>query len=123
MHIDTSGETRMYGQPVGAYSNASQPFRPRVIPAIHYPYVVCDTGSCMQLQLIDQHASSPRFAYALCPCLYRDMAFRRNLIGEWIFSTCRKRGSGFSLVWPVYKVTKSCQVHASEYGVVPSSTT
>jgi hypothetical protein len=82
MHIKTSGETRLYGQPVGAYSNASQPFRPRVIPAIHYPYVVCDTGLCMQLQLIDQHASSPRFAYALCPCLYRGMAFRRNLIGE-----------------------------------------
>ena len=84
MHIDTSGETRLYGQP-GACSIASQPFRPHVIPAIHYPYVVCDKGSCMQLQLIDQHPSSLRFAYALCPCLYRDHAFRRNLIGEWIF--------------------------------------
>jgi hypothetical protein len=38
-------------------------------------------------------------------------------------STCMKRGSGFSLVWPVYKGIESCQVHASEYGVAPSSTT
>ena len=74
----------VYGQP-GACSIASRPFRTHAIPAIHYPYVVCDKGSCMQLQLIDQHPSSLRFAYALCPCLYRDHAFRRNLIGEWIF--------------------------------------
>jgi hypothetical protein len=82
MHIDASGETRLYGQPVGASSTASQPFRPHATSAIHFPYVVCDKGLCMQLQLIDQHASSPRFAYALCPCLYRDHAVRRNLIGE-----------------------------------------
>ena len=44
MHIDTSEEARLYGQPEGAYSTASQPFRPHATTAVHFPYAVCDKG-------------------------------------------------------------------------------
>ena len=51
----------VYGQP-GACSIASRPFRTHAIPAIHYPYVVCDKR-VMHAAAVDR--STPKFS-ALC---------------------------------------------------------